>query len=207
MGPSPHLWFRACKQRLKHQPYWSVWVPDSSVDLCNKAACLPPDLQVYMGPRPRLWLCAPTTVSLAPELLVCMGHVACKNHRWVHGPIETCYSGDKDTVLHVRIHRRGLGPIETCKSGTMNAVLFLQIHSWGLGPIETSGKHAVLNAQIHRWGLGATETCNSCPKVAVLNAQNCRWGLEPIQTYYSCAKLAVMCAQFHRCSLGPVQTC
>ena len=32
-----------------------------------KTATLAPELQVSMGPRPRLWICACKTASLAPE--------------------------------------------------------------------------------------------------------------------------------------------
>ena len=44
MGPSPHLWFCACK-----------------------TAPLGPELQVCMGPRPHLWIYAHKTACLASD--------------------------------------------------------------------------------------------------------------------------------------------
>ena len=44
MGHCPHLWICACK-----------------------AASLPPDLRVSMGPRRRLWICECKIASLAQE--------------------------------------------------------------------------------------------------------------------------------------------
>ena len=45
-----------------------------------KTAKLSPELQVSMGPRLRLWICAHKTACLAPELQVCMGPTP---YRWI----------------------------------------------------------------------------------------------------------------------------
>ena len=44
------------------------WSQSSSVVFACKIACLGPELQVSMGPRPHLWFFAFKTATLAPEL-------------------------------------------------------------------------------------------------------------------------------------------
>ena len=39
----------------------------------HKTACLAPELQVSMCPRPHLWICEHKTVCLAPQLQVSLG--------------------------------------------------------------------------------------------------------------------------------------
>ena len=49
--------------------------------------------------------------------------LACKNHRWGLGHIETSDSDAKPAVLHAQNDRWSLGPIEICYSGPKLAVL------------------------------------------------------------------------------------
>ena len=94
----------------------------------------------------------------------------------------TSNSGANHAVMHAQITRRSLGPIETCNSYQKVTVLHAKITNesrdpyrlvilhvvlQGLGPMETSNScanHAVMHAQITRRSLGLIETCNSDQK-------------------------------------------
>ena len=98
MGPRPHLWIFANKNRVLSTKITSLYGSQTSpVDLCMlnrefrtritslswfqlscvvfacETASLGPELQVSIGPRPHLWFCAFKTVTLQPELQVCIG--------------------------------------------------------------------------------------------------------------------------------------
>ena len=75
--PSPHLWFLHAKQRIFDQKYKSLWVSASSVVYACKTAPLGPELQVSIGSRLRLLICAFKTATLALELLVSMDPRRC----------------------------------------------------------------------------------------------------------------------------------
>ena len=118
-----------------------------------------------------------------------------QNHRWGVGPIQTCKSGPKVTVLHEKkIQVRAgthIGLSFWCKSrcfactkrqvrsGTHRDSLFgsktrcfaCKNHRWGLEPIETSANHALVHVQNVRSYLGNIETCYSDPEVTVLHAK------------------------------------
>ena len=123
---------------------------------------------------------------------------ACKNHRWGLDPIQTCKSGHKLAVLHIKKTQMRAGThIDLsfwCKSrcfactkrqvmsGTHRDLLFRSIsrcfasksHRWGLEPIELSNSganHAVVHAQNERSCLGPLEICYSGPEFAVLHAK------------------------------------
>ena len=133
-----------------------------------------------------------------------------QNHRWGLGHIQTCKSGPKVAVLHIKKTQMRAGThIDLsfcCKShrssctkrqamsGTHKDLLIRsksrcfasKNHTWGLGPIETSNsdaRHAVLHVPNDRWCLGPIETFYSGANHADLHAQNDRWDLVPIETW------------------------
>ena len=136
--------------------------------------------------------------------------MSAQNHRWGVGPIQTCKSGPRVTVLHEKRTQMRAGThldlTFWCKSRCFACIkrqvmswthrdllfrskvadLHEKNHRWGQAPIETSNsdaRHHVLHAENHRWGLGPIERCNFGPKVAALNTQNTDEGWNPYSLF------------------------
>ena len=73
MGPIPRLCFFCIQNSAFSTRIASLYGSQHSfVGFACKTVTLEPELQVSMGPSPRLWFCAFTTATLEPELLVYM---------------------------------------------------------------------------------------------------------------------------------------
>ena len=124
-----------------------------------------------------------------------MRSLACKNHRWGLGHIETSFSGANLSVLHAQNDRLCLGLIETCYSGPEVAVLHAKTTC---GILELQRLVILVLKSLfcmHKTtgeGWNQYSLYNSCAKHAAMCAQNHRWVLGPIETFKSGHKVAVL---------------
>ena len=128
-----------------------------------------------------------------------------QNHSCGLGPIQTCKSGPKVAVLHIKNTQMRAGTHIDLSFWRKTRCFASKNHTWGLGR-NFSPKVAVLNTQNYRWRLEPIETSNSGANHAVLHAQNDRWCLGPIEPCYSGANHANLHAQNDRWGLVPIET-
>ena len=144
--------------------------------------------------------------------------LACKNHRWGLGHIETSISGANHSILQAHNDRLCLGLIETCFSGPKVALLhpktthegwdpwrlvilmLLTLHCrhktageiWDQYNLLFGSKSRCFACKKHRWGLGHIGTSDSGANHAVFHAQNDRLCLGLTETCYSGPKVAAL---------------
>ena len=129
IGPSPHLRILHAKQRLLDQNYKSLWSQTSPVVLCMQNGVICTRMKSLYGFQPSSVLFSCKTVTLGPDLQVCMGSTP---HLWFWAHITACLAQElKDYMCS--------SPqlwFCACKTACLTSVLLVSIgsspHLWFL---------------------------------------------------------------------------